>query len=130
MKFTVAKELMWMLPYIKESYKFLPQGTQITRLGSWKNNNRYGKDVEASIFTNDDKNFRVYLHIYNSYNPSKEVKKFTKSMLLKTLAHELAHVIEMGEHTPQFRKLEKRLVRRFLQMNPKRYYSRLISKKH
>ncbi len=130
MKIKVAKELMWMLPYIEESYKLLPQGTKITRLGCWKGNNRYGKDVVASIFTNDDKNFRVYLHLYNSYNPSKVIKKYTKSMLIKTLAHELAHVIEMGKHTPQFRKLEKRLVRRFLQMSPKSNYSEFVSKKH
>ncbi len=51
-------------------------------------------------------------------------------MLIKTFAHELAHVTEMGEHTPQFRKFEKRLVRRFLQMSPKSNYSEFVSKKH
>lgn len=112
----VSKELEWMRPYIDEALKILPKGVTVTRLATWKINGRYGKDLFAAIITNDMKTFRIYLHTHCHPRHLKTPRKFTKNELIKTLAHELAHVPDMAHHHPAHTKIEGKLYVKFSEL--------------
>jgi hypothetical protein len=104
----ICKRLEWVRPYLELGQTYLPTGKRIVRLGHWSINGRYGKGTHASIITNDDAEFRVYLKTEYQNRWMKEPGKLSKINILANLAHELAHTADW-EHSPAHKKLEAKL---------------------
>lgn len=90
-----------------------PKGKRVTRLSWWRFNGHYGKGTHACIFTNDDKNYRIYLKDTYQRKDMPRPAPFSKIDMLHSLAHELAHMHDM-DHTPAHKKLEAKILSAFM----------------
>jgi len=113
MKLKYSKNLEWLLPYLEVGLGMIPEGKKVTRLQTWQLKQRAGKGVQAAIFTNDYKTYRIYLH--SMYHPRGEAKaqRFSKIDILGLLAHELAHTLDLM-HSPEHKMLEGKILRTFM----------------
>jgi hypothetical protein len=110
----VSPEFLWLVPYVELALPHLPKGKKVTRLGAWRFGGRCGKKEQAAIFTDDFRSFRIYLHTHTHPRALPEPRPYSRIEVLENLAHELAHLINMNEHTPAHRKLEAKLTMIFM----------------
>lgn len=122
----VSPKLHWMTPYLHIGLKHVPQGKKVTRLSWWRFNGRFGKGSHACIFTNDYKEYRIYLKDTYQRKDMPQAAPFSKIDMLHSLAHELAHMLHM-DHTPEHKKLEAKILSAYMTQLRKDGY---ISEEH
>lgn len=106
----LSPRISWMKAYIELGMNFLPEGTVITRVGTWGEKSTRGSKIHACIYQDKlDGPYRIWLHTHF------EGGKFSKIDLLATLAHELAHIIEW-KHTPTHKQIESKILSAFMTM--------------
>lgn len=110
----LPKKLLWIRPYLELSRPLLPSRKRLSRVGLWTIHKRYGKGVQAAIYSSDQREYRVYLHTLYHPRGEKTPLPLSKIDMIKNLAHELAHMADM-EHSPQHTKLEARLLLAFME---------------
>lgn len=107
MKTKVCRKWEWLRPYVELGMGFISEGKKLDKVGHWTIGKRYGKGIQAAIFTDDDKSYRIYLHSHIHPRNSKKLK-LSKIEILLNLSHELAHM-EEWDHTPRHSTLESQI---------------------
>ena len=110
MSTSLPRKLEWLRPYLELSRPLLPRGKKIVRVGAWTKGNRYGSDCHASIHTDDQKNYRIWINLFHWTGGR---IPFSRIELIGLLAHELAHTVDMY-HSPKHKKLEAKLLITFM----------------
>ena len=116
----VSPTFKWLIPYVELGLTYIPK-KKITLIGEWKLGQRCGRGHHAAILTSDNKNYRVYFQTMYHPRTSKKALEFSKIDIVKTLAHEMAHMKEF-DHTPAHTKLDAKLQSAFMNMLTKSGY--------
>jgi len=125
MSVKISPELKWVIPYLKRASKIVPV-EQLEKIIAVKPRLEQIQHCHAQLVTetnthtNQVKRRYISLNLYyvksHQLKPLKRKKvPFSKIDLLETLAHELAHLIDV-KHTPKHKKLENRLCSIFMTM--------------
>jgi hypothetical protein len=109
MKTRISPKLKWLEPYVELWENKLIYGKKIVRIGHWEiANKRNGKGAHAAIYTDDWKDYRIWIRS-EAHPRGSPIRPQSKIDILTLLAHELAHTLDM-DHTPKHKKLESSLV--------------------
>jgi hypothetical protein len=121
----ISSELSWLEEYVQIAKKKIKKKFKISRIKS-----RYTSKVKYRPYTAKIETENDYLYLVSIYmdyeeplnNASKRViKPYSKIDILRSLAHELAHICHW-RHTPEHNELECRLLISFMRRLKKNGY--------
>lgn len=130
----ISSKLEWLREYV-ESVSDLVPINNLTHIKGLKPQNNLRKQQTHAVLTEyTDKTFGIVIHTFSKYvHPETHEVRFTpyNTMdILGTLAHELAHLLFIDFHCPEHKRLELKILRRFMtRLKKSGYHSEEIEEK-